>query len=584
MLIDSLPLLRDYSDKLPLLREIVDDAFVDKVAGFDAEDQLLLLSLVAAGQGHLLEGDLLKVCDDVRDVEDFYADVGGIIGYQSLVLNKLSASKESFSYEPPKTVDISKENAAIDIGLGNLGELGEIYPVGGAAERLQLRDSGRDMPAAMLHFLSGNLLEGLVRDVEAREFLFFQRFGVQLITPIALMTSHVKQGHAQVMDILEKNSWFGRGRENFKVFSQPLVPAFDERGVWARDKNGLVLKPGGHGVLWKLMEREGVFDWFAAKGRSKALVRQINNPVSGADYGLLSFVGTGFLQEKMFGFATCAPAKHAKEGRVVVSKGKSGACLSNVEYCSFAQHGISETSAFPANANILFCDLEYVREVAREHPFPGMIVNFKNGLARLETTMQNIADWIPVAESYATLHERCKTLSVAKREYVKGEGLLETPLGALFDYLKNGRELLKKFCGMDVPEIGDEESGPQFFFEYHPALGPLYRDIGKKIRGGKLAKGAELCLEISDLVLENLQLDGSLRVETRFVTGHFEGERQLFSERAASCVMRNVKIEGSLKVTLGENSKFIAEDVVIRGDHVVDVPDGGVLSFPNNNL
>lgn len=584
MLIDSLPLLRDFSDKLPQLREIVDDVFVEKVATFDAENQLLLLSLVAAGQGHLLEGDLLKVCADVREVEDFYADVGGILGYQSLVLDQLSASKESFSYEPPRAVDIRKENAAIDIGLGHLGELGEIYPVGGAAERLQLRDGGRDMPAAMLHFLSRNLLEGLVRDIEAREFLFFQRFGQQLVTPIALMTSHVKQGHAQVMDILEKNSWFGRGRENFKVFTQPLVPAFDERGVWARDDKGLVLKPGGHGVLWKLMEREGVFDWFAAKGRSKALVRQINNPVSGTDYGLLSFVGTGFLQEKMFGFATCAPAKNAKEGRVVVSKGEKSACLSNIEYCAFAQHGISETAAFPANANILFCDLDYVRGVASAHPFPGMIVNFKNGLARLETTMQNIADWIPVEKSYVTLHERRKTLSVTKREYVKGKGLLETPLGALFDYLKNGRELLKDFCGMDVPDVGDEESGPGFFFEYHPALGPLFRDIGKKIRGGRLAKGAELCLEISDLEMENLHLDGTLHVQTRFVTGHFEDDRQIFSDRAASCVMRNVKIEGSLSITLGENSKFIAEDVVIRGDHQVSVPDGVTFSFPNNNL
>ncbi len=36
-----------------------------------------------------------------------------------------------------------------------------------------------------------------------------------------------------------------------------------------------MMKPGGHGAIWKLMLDEGVFAWLAAHRREAALVRQI---------------------------------------------------------------------------------------------------------------------------------------------------------------------------------------------------------------------------------------------------------------------------------------------------------------------
>ena len=39
-----------------------------------------------------------------------------------------------------------------------------------------------------------------------------------------------------------------------------------------------MLKPGGHGAIWKLMLDEGVFAWLAAHRREGALVRQIRWP------------------------------------------------------------------------------------------------------------------------------------------------------------------------------------------------------------------------------------------------------------------------------------------------------------------
>ncbi len=40
------------------------------------------------------------------------------------------------------------------------------------------------------------------------------------------------------------------------------------------------------------------------------------------------------------------------------------------------------------------------------------------------------------------------------------------------------------------------QRGPGFIFLYHPALGPLWDVIAQKVRGGALAPGAELVLEV----------------------------------------------------------------------------------------
>lgn len=49
-----------------------------------------------------------------------------------------------------------------------LPDLGEIYALGGAADRLDLVDpmTGEGLPAAMLPYCGRTLLEGLIRDVQ----------------------------------------------------------------------------------------------------------------------------------------------------------------------------------------------------------------------------------------------------------------------------------------------------------------------------------------------------------------------------------------------------------------------------------
>lgn len=57
--------------------------------------------------------------------------------------------------------------------LQGLPDLGEIYPLGGSADRLGLVDSntGECLPAAMLPYCGWTLLEGLIRDLQVLKLL-----------------------------------------------------------------------------------------------------------------------------------------------------------------------------------------------------------------------------------------------------------------------------------------------------------------------------------------------------------------------------------------------------------------------------
>jgi hypothetical protein len=52
-----------------------------------------------------------------------------------------------------------------------LPDLGEIYPLGGSADRLGLidPDTGECLPAAMLPYCGRTLLEGLIRDLQVED-------------------------------------------------------------------------------------------------------------------------------------------------------------------------------------------------------------------------------------------------------------------------------------------------------------------------------------------------------------------------------------------------------------------------------
>ena len=239
------------------------------------------------------------------EVEQVYAPLGGVLGYHLTVLKLMQIPQmenpaENVRYLHPLGHEIGKVNGevrqSIRWGIETLAQLAEIYPAGGAGDRLNLVDEeGHPLPAAELQFEGRSLLEGLIRDLQGREYLHFKLVGTHLITPLAIMTSHEKDNHAHILSICENSNWFGRPRNTFFFFNQPLVPVITKTGDWSLSEPlQLHLKPGGHGLLWKLALESGALEYLLKTGRSKVLVRQINNPMAGIDYGLLGVYRTRY--------------------------------------------------------------------------------------------------------------------------------------------------------------------------------------------------------------------------------------------------------------------------------------------------
>ncbi|MFA5249828.1 MAG: UTP--glucose-1-phosphate uridylyltransferase [Parachlamydiales bacterium] len=567
---------------------------------------------------------LKKMAFVLLELEHFYSGLGGIEGYFKTFLKLLKGQKleKKARILKPAVVDITKKNAVVEEyireGLKNLPLLAEIYPVGGSGDRLKLTDvSGKKpLPVACLPFLGRSLLEGLVRDLQAREYLYFKTFHKKIVVPVILMTSGAKDNHQQILKILKQTNYFQRPKESFLVLKQVSVPMVNASGHLVLKKPlELMLKPGGHGVIWKLMEEKGVFQWLKRRKREKLLIRQINNPVAGLDFGLLAFYGYGCREKKAFGFASCPRLVNAAEGTNVL-KAKSGFAynLSNIEYTDFKLWGLKDEprvkgsiySKYPANTNLLFADLKEIKKAVKKCPYPGLMINLKNKVqdpvskgeikaGRLELMMQNIADAIedrwkrPLKErekrslkTFLTYGERKKTISSTKRILEKGKMLSETPEGAFFDYLRNMEDLFRNFLGFTLPSLGREadylEKGPGFSIILNPALGPLFSLIAKKISLGRVFEGSELLLDLAEAKIQNLTLDGSFLVEETVLGGG-----RLFlknvkiqnggidREKPMVFWKRELERKGEFYLKLNRNSEFVAENIVFRGAFHLEV-------------
>lgn len=614
------------------------------------DEELVIKSVVAIGQHHfflLEQGIVLEKSwmENLLSLESFYREIGGIVGYHHTLVQFLCQPKKRFSlenaqYHAPLGYDLSNLSSevkmAIYYAIEKMEEVSEMYPVGGAADRLKLQDPGTKeaLPAALLMLNGKTMLAHLIEDVQAREYLYYKVKGKQICIPIAMMTSQEKDNHQKISRLCEDNHWFFRSKGSFAFFSQPLVPAVDRAGNWiSTGPLQLLLKPGGHGVIWKLARDSGAIEWLQKCGAKKAVIRQINNPISSEDYGLLAFSGYGLKEDRRFGFASCERQVRASEGiNVIVEEELEEGfsyTLTNIEYCDFSTYGIedapvheeSQYSKFPSNTNLLFADLESILEALKKCPIPGMLANFKKvsfltasnekkeeEIGRLESTMQNIADCFPrhsksslgkedflALDSYITFNKRSKTISATKKECITGSSLLETAEGCFWDILKNRQELLQKYCMFSIFELEGNFINPPFLFNYHQALGPLYSIIGQKIQGGSLGYGSELDLQISECDIRDLCLEGSLRIEAERIMGDVDEDGILrYSEKVGRCTLKNVHISNlgidstqanifwkgeiyrkeSCFILLKGESELYAEDVTLQGDKQIVVEDG----------
>lgn len=616
-----------------------------------SEDEIFaILSIININQQHIFTNKNKTALEDtinyLVEFENNHKDLNGIIGYHLKFLkclhNQGSEIDKTNTFKHPPLVDISKNSPevrlAIRQAIDSLTILSEIYPVGGAGDRLNLiNHNGLPLPVALLRFNGFSLLEGLIRDLQAKEYLYYKLHGSQIFIPIAMMTSQDKNNHMQILQECENNKWFGRSLSNFLFFIQPLVPVINSKGKWVcNDSLQLHLKPGGHGVIWKEALKQGVLKALMEKSRY-ALIRQINNPIASADYGLLAFCGWGISQKKKFGFASCPRLLNTSEGMDVLieEKIKEGYSyrISNIEYVVFANHGLKDQPAkigspysiYPTNTNILFVELQTIKDVIQECPYPGLLINMKGVIkqknpesekieelatGRLECTMQNISDLIQdiykeklssitpfQLSSFITYNKRNKTISVCKKNYTK-ESIQETPESCFYEMQKNNLELLNTQCKIKTPSLKPIEDylieGPSCIFIFHPALGPIYEIIGQKIQQGEFLNGAELQLEITEVEIKNLHLQGSCLITAIDPLGHKDKDGVIiYSPKNGKCSLKNVKInnkginfsksknfwinqpirEESFSIILEGNAEFYAQDIEFNGDFFIKVPD-----------
>lgn len=649
-IIDCLPHVRHYLDNQPAL-----SIFLAKLS---PECVYVMKSIIAIRQAPFVfytpsnlehqEEKLNDLLEKLLELEFFYEKEGGIIGYHLLLLDLIARYKSPPNnpcchYIHPEGLNIDQDSLevrqCIRTGIEFFDRTAEIYPVGGAGDRLGLIDEKTQipLPAAMLCFAGRTLFEGLIRDVQAREYLYYKLYNKRLCTPLAFMTSEEKNNHIHILNICKNHNWFGRPSESFFFFMQPLVPVLTKEGSWSLSSPlHLNLKPGGHGVIWKLADDKGVFDWLVSLNQQKAIIRQINNPLAGIDHGLLALSGLGWKENKAFGFASCERFLNSAEGvDILIEKEKENAfeyCLTNIEYTDFAQRGIEEIpvkagspfSTYPTNTNILFIDIPTIQQTSREHSIPGKLINMKTKVpfmnaegqisqvdgGRLESTMQNIADYLidsfserlhkskmrHVLKTFITYNKRIKTISTTKKSYKTGESCMFTPEYVFYELLYNNWNLFKTACKFSMPEFGSVENylerGPTILILYHPALGPLYSVIAQKIKGGHFKTGAELQIEIAEVDIQHLDLEGSLLIESSNPLGLPTDKRSAEERTESRCLLHHVQVKNKgmqteqsqpfwknqiqrqecLKITLGEGSEFEAAHVCFEGNYHFTVP------------
>ena len=332
-ILDELPVVQEFLAKSPVLLDLY-------LGSENVEIIYVVKSVLAIGQGAIVfrelsekhRAQLDKMIEQLLEIETFYRYAGGIIGYHLTFLKLILEQSEpllkedNLEYGWRLQSEIKEVNQIVKWGIESLSTTGELYPIGGAGDRLNLMDkeTGESLPAAVLPFLGRTLIEGLVRDVQGREYLYFKCYGKQLTIPVAMMTSIEKENHLQISKVFKTAKWFHRSEKSFYFFLQPLVPVISSEGNWSLTAPlTLYLKPCGHGVIWKLAEEQGVFSWFESQNIHHCLVRQINNPVGGTDKNLLALAGFGRYYKKSFGFLSCERMLYSAEGTNVLIKKKN---------------------------------------------------------------------------------------------------------------------------------------------------------------------------------------------------------------------------------------------------------------------
>jgi len=458
-------------------------------------------------------------------------------------------------------------------GLEDLGKLAYVCMVGGVADRFFEGKGGPCLHAmGKIPFLHRTLLDWILDSIESETSLYRKCFNKEPpIRPVFCMCSKEGWEHWLRHVQEDRRQLKGKGKMEIIPLIQGQAPLLDRRGKWQVQGKALLTKPGGHGMVWRvLFQLQDTFQRTqeVLKRCSHLVMRQVNNPLCGLGGNALSVFGAirshpfGKRQEVDLAFSTVPVQAGMHEGRLGCDeRGR----VRHMEYSDF-HHEMEDEG--DANCNLFAISIQAASEATLLNPFPGPLFNDKGkGVSRVELCMQNISDECRRIAVLSFPRERtCSTIKFA-------HGQQETHLSCIKQWMRVHKTFLEEECNASCSD--------SFLWTYHPSLGPLFSVIKSKVRGGHYS-GYWECT-ISEVDVAQLDLEGSLIIRA-------ENDR---AREQGRCELRNVKVRNrGLRSTVEECAKgvfehqesmtisfqgmgsFIAHEVTFSGPFSLHVKDG----------
>jgi UDP-sugar pyrophosphorylase len=529
-------------------------------------DKDFIKKLKQAGQAHIfttwddnsITSQQKKLLDQLYMLDQGYP--GGLDTYVTnalLLLQNAKAGKNPLDgYIPtvPQGINFEKIDTTFfsheQKGLDNIDKLRFVIVAGGLGERLGYDGIKLALPPALISMKS--YLQTYCDNIKAYESYIKDSTRKDTNLDLVLMTSN--DTHAQTVQLLEKNNFFGLKKEQVHLLKQGAVPALtDNAAHFALNTEGLIdTKPHGHGDIHMLIYMNKLTEKWLTEGASHVVFLQDTN--GQVFNGIPAALGVSIEKDFAMNFLTTPRAAGEAAGAItmLMHKQTSKSITCNVEYNQLGPMLIATVdpagdvadpqtglSPFPGNLNVLMLEMRtYNAVLDKTHGLINEFINPKyidaeknifKSPTRVETMMQDIAFSIShqfggSAKIGFTNFPRQCVFSPLKNKLCDGAKIFSE--GKPADSATSAENDLYAFNRERLTLAGMKVASPQ----PRPLKGIPFKDGAKvvlsqeflimnggylnKIRSGSISNRSVLLINGANVYLENVDIDGALILKT----------------------------------------------------------------------
>lgn len=515
--------------------------------------------LIAFVQGLTNPDDQKNICEQIIRLNQVTPK--GMVDYCARARTLLESSRQGVNpfdnYKPevptgvflkPGTEEFDQYEAS---GLEELAKTGFVLIAGGLGERLGYSGIKVDLPvctiaddysylkyyANYVHACRDRALQFVPED--QRDSFYF---------PLCIMVSNDTE--SRTLALLEKNDYFGLGKDRVDIIKQENVPALmnnDAEIAFDEQKVSLVTKPHGHGDIHNLLFDSGVAKKWLEMGKEWMVFIQDTNAL--AMKAIPSILGVSRKNNWQMN-SVCVPRVPGESmGAIVRLVNETDATkelVINVEYNQLDSLLKSKGngadvkneqgySHFPGNTNTLVFKLpEYYAKLSETG---GVIPEFVNpkyaneertefkSATRLECMMQDYPKLLSsTGEVGFTTYETWYCFSPAKNNVKDAAACVAKGIPsygaaeAEYNFYEWTNKMLV-LAGVDVQRATEKSdfNGMQFAFGPKVLLDPrcalTFSEIKQRFSGAcKITAGASLILNDKDVQFDNLELNDATLV------------------------------------------------------------------------